>query len=277
MCPCWSEVSRGCSAASTVCYIEPAYRTAGVHSLFVALDDLFRQTFEIRERLAAVFGQWDEADWWHLRRARGHDAVATSMDLQRPAGEPVRALGDDGVSVTQGVDGPMSATSLDVGRCGVRHDGAFDVWRTSVPGRSDRLWQAWRAGERTGVAITRDADSARWILDWAVSPEDSESARRLLHAVLVDTRTPVRTRFWTSDAATLLLFQEAGFVVLAGPEVYLSVRSVLPHVHQLWLSETWHVTLADAGCRPMPRLTVGEPSVYPPPAGTPAGRSDSRG
>ena len=88
----------------------------------------------------------------------------------------------------------------------------------------------------------------------------------------VDARAPVHTRFWTSDVFTLLRFQEAGFEVEAGPEVYLSVRPVLPHVHHLWLSENWHVTLADAGLRPMPRLTIGEPIVYPPSPGTLRGR-----
>ena len=40
---------------------------------------------------------------------------------------------------------------------------------------------------------------------------------------------------------------------MAGPEVYLSVRPVLPHINDRWLSETWHVTPADAGLHPMPR------------------------
>ncbi len=254
------------------CFIEPAYRTGGVHSLFAALDDLFRETFERRERLGAVFGQWDEADWWHLRRARGHDAVATSIDLRRPADRPVPELGGDGTVITRGGDGRGPASALGVGQCGVRHNGVFDAWRAAAPGRTDRLWQAWRAGERTGVAITRDAGGVRLILDWAVEPENADSVRALLHAILVDTRAPVHTRFWTSDVFTLLRFQEAGFAVAAGPEVYLSVRPVLPHVHQLWLSETWHVTLADAGLRPIPRLTIGEPTVYPPSPGGLGGR-----
>ncbi|MEM7200639.1 MAG: hypothetical protein AAF628_10260 [Planctomycetota bacterium] len=257
------------------CFIEPAYRTGGVHSLLAALDDLFQETFENRERLAAVFGQWDEADWWHLRRARGHDAVATSIDLVRPIDQPVPERDGDGVVITQGSDGRVPIRSLDVGSCGVRHDGAFDAWRAAAPGRSDRLWQAWRAGERTGVAITRDAGGIRLILDWAVGPEDADSVRALLHAIVVDARAPVHTRFWTSDVSTLLLFQQACFGVLPGPEVYLSVRPVLAHVHQLWLSETWHVTLADAGSRPMPRLTIGEPGVYPPPPGTLGGRQST--
>lgn len=250
------------------CFIEPIYRTGGVHGLFAALDDLFQETFEIRERLAAVFGQWDETDWWHMRRARGHDAVATSIDLRRPADRPVLELGGNGTVITQDGDGPVPANSLNVGSCGVRHDGVFDAWRAAAPGRSDRIWQAWRAGERTGVAITRDTGGVRLILDWAVGPEDTESVRALLHAMIVDAGAPVHTRFWTSDVPTLLLFQEAGFDVVAGPEVYLSVRPVLPHVHHLWLSETWHVTLADAGLRPMPCLTIGEPIVYPPSPGT---------
>ena len=259
------------------CFIEPAYRTGGVHGLFAALDDRFRETFEIRERLAAVFGQWDETDWWHLRRARGHDAVATSIDLRRPADRPTLELESDGIVITQGGDGPVAsssvpASSLDVGSCGVRHDGVFDAWRAAVPGRSDRIWQAWRAGERSGVAITRDTRGVRSILDWAVQPEDTASVRALLHAIIVDARVAVHTRFWTSDKFTMLQFQEAGFDVVAGPEVYLSVRSVLPHVHHLWLWQTWHVTLADVGLRPMPRLGVGEPIVYPPSPGTLGGR-----
>jgi hypothetical protein len=250
------------------CFVDPAYRTGGVHGLFAALDDLFRETFEVRDRLAAVFGQWDEADWWYLRRARGHDAVATSVDLCRPFDLPVLDLGGDEVVITQGGDGPTPTGPLDVGSCGVRRDGAFDTWRAAAPSSSDRIWQAWRADERTGVAITRDRGGERLILDWAVVPDDTDTVRALLHALIVDAGAPVRTRFWTSDVFTLLLFQEAGFAVLAGAEVYLSVRPVLPHINHLWLSEAWHVTLADAGVRPMPRLTIGEPIVTPPSPGT---------
>ena len=206
------------------CFIEPAYRTGGVHGLFAALDDLFQETHQIRERLAAVFGQWDETDWWHMRRARGHDAVATSIDLRRPADRPVFELGGDGTIITQGGDDPVPASSmtssLNVGSCGVRHDGVLDAWRAAAPGRLNRIWQAWRAGERTGVAITRDAGGVRLILDWAVGPEDTDSVRALLHAMIVDAGAPVHTRFWTSDVPTLLLFQEAGFDVVAGPEVW---------------------------------------------------------
>ncbi len=254
------------------CFVDPVYRTGGVHGLFNALDNLFREAFEIREHLAAVFGQWDEMDWWYLRRARGHDAVATSIDLRCPANHPVLELGGEGIVITQDGEGSESANLLKVGNCGVRHDGKLDAWRAAAPGRSDHLWQAWRAGERTGMAITRDIGGVRRILDWTVEPEDTESIRALLHALTVDTGVPVHTRFWTSDVPTLLLFQEAGFQVVAGPEVYLSVRPVLPHLHQLWLSENWHVTLADAGLHPLPRLTIGESIVVPPSPGTWGGR-----
>lgn len=254
------------------CFLAPAYRTGGVHALFAALDDLFRETFEVRERLAAVFGQWDESDWWTLRRARGHDAVATSIDLCRPADRPVLDLGGDELVITRGGDGPTPAGPLEVGPCGVRRDGAFDAWRAAAPGSSDRLWQAWRADERTGVAITRDRGGERLILDWAVVPDDTDTVRALLRALILDANAPVRTRFWTSDVFTLLLFQEAGFAVDAGAEVYLSVRPVLPHVNHLWLSQNWQVTLADAGVRPMPRLTIGEPIVVPPSPGSLGGR-----
>ncbi|MCA8957706.1 MAG: hypothetical protein KDC87_16645 [Planctomycetes bacterium] len=254
------------------CFIEPAYRTGGVHGLFAALYDVFQTTFEIRERLAAVFGQWDEVDWWHMRRTFGHDAVATSIDLHRPAIRPVLELVGEGAVITRDGDGSVSARCLDVGSCGVRRSGEFDAWRAVAPGRSDRIWQAWQAGERTGMAITRDAGGVRWILDWAVRPQDSESVRALLHAVIVDACTPVHTRFWTSDVFTLSLFQEAGFEVVAGPEAYLAIHPVLPHIHHLWLSEHWHVTLADAGLRAMPRLTIGEPVVHPPSPGTSGAR-----
>lgn len=254
------------------CFIAPQYRTGSAHSLFAALDELFRDTFEHPERLAAVFGQWDEPDWWHLRRARGHDAVATSIDLHRPVGRPVLGSLGDAIAITQDGDGAAPAGLLKVGSCGVRHEGVFDAWRAAAPGHSDQIWQAWRAGERTGLAITRESGGLRLILDWAVAPGDPESARALLHALIGEAGLPLHTRFWTADVPTLLLFQEAGFVVVAGPEAYLSVRPVLPHVHHLWLSESWHVTLADAGRRPMPRLTIGEPIVHPPPQGSLGGR-----
>lgn len=255
------------------CFIEPAYRAGGVHSLFNEIDRVFQEEFEVRERLAAVFGQWDEVDWWFLRHTRGHKAVATSIDLCHPADRPVPGgSGGDEIVITNVHDAAVSAARLDVGECGVRRDGGFDAWRAAVPGESDRGWQARRAGEPAGVAITRDRGGERLILDWAVAPDDAETGHALLRAVVDDARTPVRARFWTSDRFTLTLFQDAGFVAVAGSEAYLSVRTVLPSINHLWLSEEWQVTMADAGVRPLPRLTIGEPIVYPPPPGTVDGR-----
>ena len=50
------------------------------------------------------------------------------------------------------------------------------------------------------------------------------------------------------------------------------MRTALPSANHLWLSQEWQVTMADAGVQPLPRLTVGEPIVYPPPPGTLDGR-----
>ena len=266
----------------SACFIDRAYRAGGVHSLFFELDRSFQEEFELPERLAAVFGQWDEVDWWFLRHLRGHKAVATSIDLCRAAGLPVPGGssasggdggdGGDGITITNAHDGPASAARLDVGVCGVRRDARFDAWRAAFPGATDQGWQAWRAGELTGVAITRDRSGERLILDWALAPDDAETGHALLRALVADAAAPVRARFWTSDLFTLNVFQDAGFVVAAGSEAYLSVRTVLPRINHLWLSQEWQVTLADAGVRPLPQLTVGESIVYPPPPGTLDGR-----
>ena len=255
------------------CFIEPAYRTGGVHSLFVELDRTFQEEFEVRERLAAVFGQWDEVDWWFLRHHRGHRAVATSIDLCHVAILPIPGgPGGDGIDITNTHEGPAPASRPDVGACGVRRDDRFDAWRVAFPGASDREWKAWRAGELSGVAITRDRGGERLILDWAVAPHDEQTGHALLRALVGNARMPVRARFWTSDLFTLTLFQDAGFAVVAGAEAYLSVRTVLPSINHQWLSQEWQVTMADAGVQPLPRLTVGEPIVYPPPPGTLDGR-----
>ena len=251
------------------CFVDPLYRTGGVHGLFVELDEAFRAAFEVRDRLAAVYGQWDELDWWFLRHRRGHKAIATSIDLCRGTADPLptgalRITGDD--------DQPTSSGSLDPGECDVRREDGFDAWRAAVPGSSDRRWRAWRGDALAGIAITRDRAGERLLLDWAVAPDDDEAGRALLAAAVGDGHTPVRARFWTSDTFTMTLFQAAGFTATAGAEVHLSVRTVLPAVDYLWLSESWHVTMADAGVRPMPRLTIGEPIVYPPPPGTADGR-----
>lgn len=253
------------------CFIDADFRAGGVHGLFFEIDRMFQETFEVRDRLAAVFGQWDEVDWWFLRHTRGHKAVATSIDLCRPADRaPPDADGIDEIVLAN--DGEPAAGAFDIGVCGARRDGAFMAWRAAVPGATDREWRASRAGDPTGVAITRDRDDERLLLDWAVASDDETSGRALLRAVIGDGRTPIRARFWTSDPFTLALFQDAGFHAVAGAEAYLSVRTVVPDVSHLWLSEHWQVTMADAGVRPMPRLTIGEPIVYPPPPGTLDGR-----
>ncbi len=251
------------------CFIDPAYRTGGVHSLFIELDEMFREAFESRDRLAAVFGQWDELDWWFLRHTRGHKAIATSIDLCRAA---AGALPTGEIRITGVDDGARSPAVLDVGACGVRRDGAFHAWRTAVPGANDRGWCAWREDALVGVAIARDRRDERLLVDWAVAPDDDAAGHALLAAVVGDGHVPVRARFWTSDAFTLALFQAAGFSVEAGTEAYLSTRTVVPGIDYLSLSQSWHVTMADAGVHPLPRLTIGEPIVYPPPPGTADGR-----
>lgn len=258
------------------CFIDRAYRTGGVHSLFMELDETFQQEFEVPDRLAAAYGQWDEVDWWFLRHKRGHKVVATSIDLCRAADLPVPdedgPAGDEQVEVTNVIDADASAARLDGGTCSVRREGPFEAWRVTFPGTSDLGWQAWRAGELSGVAITRDRGGERLILDWAIAPDDAATGRALLRSLVGDASVPVRARFWTPDQFTLSLFQDAGFVVAAGAEAYLSVRTVLPSINHLWLSQEWQVTMADAGVQPLPRLTVGEPIVYPPPPGTLDGR-----
>jgi hypothetical protein len=251
------------------CFIDPAYRAGGVHSLFFELDRLFQEEFEVPERLAAVFGQWDEVDWWFLRHLRGHKALATSIDLCRAAeASPAPRSGDEGLRITRVLDGPAPTARLHGGECHVRREGRFDAWRAAFPGASDLGWQAWRGSELAGVAVTRDRGGERLILDWALAPGDADTGHALLRALVGAARTPVRARFWTSDLFTLTLFQDAGFSVFAGSEAHLAVRTVLSQINHLWLSQTWQVTLADAGVKPLPRLTVGEPIVYPPPPGT---------
>jgi hypothetical protein len=260
------------------CFIDEAYRVGGVHGLFLELDRMFQERFEVPERLAAVFGQWDELDWWLLRHLRGHDAVATSIDLRHgverpdPGGAGGNDDGDDEIQITNTIDAAAPSDRLDTGACHVRRDGRFAAWRAAFPGASDQGWQAWRAGELCGMAITRDRDGERLILDWAVAPDDAATGHALLRSLVGEARTPVRARFWTSDLFTLTLFQDAGFLVAAGPEAYLSVRAVQPRINHLWLSQEWQVTMADAGVRPLPRLTVGEPIVSPPSPGTLGGR-----
>ena len=257
----------------TACYIEPAYRTGGVHSLFFELDRLFQQQFEETGHLAAVFGQWEEIDWWFLRHHRGHKAVATSIDLVRGAEDPLRDRGaGDGVTITTSQYGADSAPALAVGECGVRRDATFNAWRAAFPGAPCEGWQARREDTLTGVAITRERGDERLILDWAVAPDDEQTGKALLAALMGDGTKPIRARFWTSDLVTLELFQDAGFVVEPGCESYLAVRTALPSINHLWLSQEWQVTTADAGTRALPQLTVGESIVYPPPPGTLDGR-----
>lgn len=251
------------------CFIDPAFRAGGVHSLFFELDRLFQAEFEVPERLAAVFGQWDEIDWWFLRHLRGHKALATSIDLGH-AGEPSLAprSGGERIRITRADDGAIPTAGLCHGDCHVRREGRFGAWRAAFPGASDLHWQAWRGSELAGVAITRDRGGERLILDWALAADDADVGHALLGALIGAARVPVRARFWTSNLFTLTLFQDAGFRVSAGSETHLAVRTVLSQINHLWLSQEWQVTLADAGVKPPPRLTVGEPIVYPPPPGT---------
>ncbi|GEM_PF-2630009 len=255
------------------CFIAEEYRAGGVHSLFMEIDQMFRSEFEVRERLAVVFGQWDEVDWWFLRHTRGHKAIATSIDLCRAVGFPLPAgPSADEIRITNALEGPGAEIRLGVGVCGVQRDGRFDAWRTVFPGASDLGWQAWRGGELRGVAITRERGGERLIIDWSVAPDDFDSGHALLRAVVGGGRMPVRARFWSPHLSTLTLLQKAGFVVVAGAEAFLSVRTVLPSINHLWLSQEWQLTMADAGVQPLPQLTVGEPIVYPPPPGTLDGR-----
>jgi hypothetical protein len=252
----------------SACFVDRDFRTGGVHSLFHELDRLFQEEFEVPERLAAVFGQWDEIDWWFLRHHRGHKAMATSIDLCRAAELPwAPRLGAGGIRISSAHDGAAATLELS-GECHVRRDGRFDAWRAAFPGATDLCWRAWRGSEIAGLAITRDRDGERLILDWALAPGDADAGHALLRGMAGPARLPLRIRFWTSDLFTFTLFQDAGFRVFAGPEVYLAVRTVLPQINHLWLSQVWQVTLADAGVRPLPRLTVGESIVYPPPPGT---------
>lgn len=257
------------------CFVDPAYRVGGVHSLLLELDETLREAFDDADRLAATVGLWDEADWWFWRHVRGHEALTTSVDFVRPANATAQAGGERTVRVRRDestADAIAELTHEGRGECAVVRCGQSIRWRASAPYAKGVVWSVGPTEAIRALAITRDTPTCRQILDLSFA-DDEDAAAALLHALAEDVRLPVRTTLWTADFFTLMVLQRAGFRVAAGREHYVGVRAVLPRLNQQWLANHWTITPADVGEVPMPRLTVGERIVLPAPAGTTSGRA----
>lgn len=248
-------------------FLDPQYRLGGLHSVFLEMDETFEELYENAEGLAAVFGWWDEADWWFLRHVRGHEAVLTSLSLRRAPGPMPPHEPSEEVEVFDATTEPWDDPLLP-GECRTRHDGALARWRHGPAHPRDRAWIAVRYGRVVGVAAARDRAEERVLLDWSIEDGDVTAAPALIRAVVGDGTRSVHMPSWGTRGWTLEFLQACGFRVEAGHEAYLSARISGRGINQLWLGDHWQVTAADVGLTPLPRMTIGEQIVTPPPAGT---------
>jgi hypothetical protein len=251
-------------------WVDPAFRTAGVHSAFAEIDEAFRESFE-GKAIEATFGTFADADWWTLRRMRDFAPVRTDLRLVRAAAphqaEPPAV--DAATAPSEALAGWEAP--LDGGACATRRDGALLAFRLGGPHASDRAHVTTRGGRAAGIAVTRDLPDRRLVLDFTVPQGDEDSARALLDRVVGDGSVAV-VLDWFSRSPWFLLAQRKGFRAEAGDLPYLAARTARGTAEADWLREHWHVAAADVGLHPLPRMLADEEIVTSPPIGTSTGR-----
>lgn len=258
------------------CFLEAPYRTGGVHSAFIEMDEMFASLYEGREpdRLACVVGRPAESDWWLLRRMRGFTPIRTETDLFLPDVRAAVVAASSERAVTYGdAECARWTRPLLVGEAAPVRDG---VRMQARRGDDGALYCVERDGAPVAAAIARTAaDGAVDVVDWCVPEHEEGMAAALLAAVLDgrkgEARFPVFGRSpWTS------WLQRAGFrsrpATWGGPsEPYLAARSNHPRCDAEWLAEHWFATAADVCRYPMDACQIEEDAVFPPPPGTRAG------
>jgi hypothetical protein len=251
-------------------WVDPPLRTAGVHCAFAEIDDAFRELFEGKS-VAATYGVFADADWWTLRRMREFFPVRTDLTLVREPG-PHRP-GPSAVEVVSGSRAALAGWegALDGGPCAARRDSAVLGFRLGGPHSSDVAHVALRGGRPAGIAVVREGGGRRVVLDFTAPAGDEDCARTLFDRVVGDGSVAVSLD-WFSRSPWLLLAQRSGFRAVALDLPYLGVRSRRGGVEAHWLMEHWHVTPADVGLHPNPRLLAEEEIVTSPPVGTLTGR-----
>jgi hypothetical protein len=251
-------------------WVDPLLRTAGVHSAFAETDDAYRELFE-GKGVDATYGVFADADWWTLRRMRDFAPVRTDLTLVRePAPHRAEPAPVEVVSSSPGATAGWDAP-LDGGPCAARRDPGVLAFRLGGPHSADVAHVASRAGRPAGIAVVRSAGARRVVLDFTAPAGDEDCARALFDRVIGDGSLPVSLD-WFSRSPWFLLAQRMGFRAVAVDLPYLAVRAPRGGVEAHWLREHWHVTPADVGLHPLPRMLASEEIVTSPPVGTLAGR-----
>jgi hypothetical protein len=250
-------------------WVDPAFRTAGVHSAFAEIDDAFRESFE-GKTLAATFGVFADGDWWTLRRLRDFSPVRTELRLVRAPASPSReaprvALASRG-SVLAGFGG-----RIDGGPCAARRDSGVLRFRLGGPHSADHGWAALRDGLPSGIAVVRDGAAERTVHDFTDTDGDGDAAAALLDEVIGD-GSRRGTLDWFSRSPWLLLSQRKGFRVAPGDLPYVAVRTARAAHEAHWLMEHWRLAAADVGLHVLPPMLASEEIVTSPPVGTLTGR-----
>ncbi len=258
------------------CFLEAPYRTGGVHSAFIEMDETFASLFEGREpdRFASVVGRPAESDWWLLRRMRGFTPIRTETELVLPdVRTAVVASSEERAVIYGAAECARWTRPLLVGEAAPIRDGVRMLARRGDDGV---LHCVERDGVPVAAAVARtSADGAVDVVDWCVAEHDESSASALLAAVLADRKGEARFPVFGRSPWTSWL-QRAGFrsrpSTAGGPsEPYLAARSVHPRCDAEWLAEHWFATAADVCRYPMEPCQIEEDAVFPPPPGTRAG------
>lgn len=266
------------------CFLDPAYRAAGLHGAFVEMDEAFEAAFEGRGdgRFGGVVGRFAESDWWTLRRLRDFAPIRTEVDLfleGRPAA-PAAASVDVAVRAD---DARFAAWAdpLVVDAVGVRRDGVLMRARERllVPprgGAAHGTQVVVRDGRVVAAALFDDAtEGVVEIRDWCVPEGDVAAASALLAALFRSSARSFVAPVFARGPWHFFL-QRAGFRVRpatwgGAAEPYLVGRAAHPRCEAERLAETWFACAADVCRRPLPPLLAEETVTTPPPAGTRSG------
>jgi hypothetical protein len=266
------------------CFLERAYRSGGLHSVFAEMDETFAELHEGRDegRFACVVGRFAESDWWTLRRLRDFTPVRTEVDLVLEGVAARRASATD-EKATRADDALFAhwTEPLSPDEIGVVRDGPLMHAREKLlvppqggPAHGTRV--VVRDGRVVAAALFDDSqDGVAEIRDWCV-PEGDDSAAKALLDALFASRAPAMVAPVFGRSPWLLFLQRAGFQVRPAAwggerEPYLVARSSHPRCDAERLAETWFVTAADVCRFPMPPCQIPEPVTTPPPAGTRSG------
>lgn len=250
--------------------MRPELRIGGVHSLLVAIDEAFAERCEGPDRaFQVVVARWDEQDVWWFRRQRDYEPIAASIEF---AGHVAPAVPPAGVRLTVVAAAAIDAAAVDLGAVmGLRRTGELLRRRAALPGRRTVVGQ--RDGRVVAWAIGRDRDEAVELEDVAVDWGDQPLTAALLAAVAG--ARPLRVTRWTDQEPEVAAWQAAG-LRLAGPEHLLAARVSAFGLAPPTIAEFASFGALDVGAAPLPRLTLNERIVTPPPPGTRSTQGDHR-